>query len=166
MFCFRKRRTIYARTWGSISGGGKKTLLQGTQIGSGGGGGAGSWSMLPALIPCAATPRISLSRIANSINQVGHVPVFISSRTGWVSYIPRQWAPFSSPQTTIRVTAEVSNQPPRGLTQLKSKSKISHNRRPVFPGIRSPPGTGAKIFYLFLGNYLHICGFLNMGRLL
>jgi hypothetical protein len=40
-------------------------------------------------------------------NQEDQVPVFISPRTGWPSYTPGHWVPFSSSLTTCRATAEV-----------------------------------------------------------
>jgi hypothetical protein len=47
--------------------------------------------------------RILLSQIPDSPNLEGQVP----SGTGWLSYTPRHWVPFSSPPTTRRATVEV-----------------------------------------------------------
>jgi hypothetical protein len=53
--------------------------------------------------------HISLSPIRDSPKLEGQVPVFTvyPTGTGWSSYNPRHWFPFSSPPTTRRATVEV-----------------------------------------------------------
>jgi hypothetical protein len=48
-----------------------------------------------------------LFQIRDSPKLDGQDPVFISPGTGWPSYTPRQWVPFSSPLSTHRATVEV-----------------------------------------------------------
>jgi hypothetical protein len=47
--------------------------------------------------------HILLSQIRDSPNLEGQVP----SGTGWLSYTPRHWVPFTSLPTTRRATVEV-----------------------------------------------------------
>jgi hypothetical protein len=56
---------------------------------------------------CGTHDHILLSWIRNTPNLVSKVPVFISPGTGWPSYNPRHWVPFSSPPTTRGDTVEV-----------------------------------------------------------
>jgi hypothetical protein len=59
-----------------------------------------------------------LSQIRDCPNLQGQVPVFISPGTGWPSYTPRHWVPFSSPPTTRRAAVEVFEpSSTRGLKQ-------------------------------------------------
>jgi hypothetical protein len=53
--------------------------------------------------------HISLSQTRDFPKLEGQVPVFISPppETGWHSYSPRHWVPFSSPPTTRRATVKV-----------------------------------------------------------
>jgi hypothetical protein len=51
--------------------------------------------------------HILLSQIRDSPNLEARSPYLYSLGTGWSSYIPRHWVPFSSPPTTRRATVEV-----------------------------------------------------------
>jgi hypothetical protein len=53
--------------------------------------------------------HILLSQIRDSPHLEGQVPGFVSPPpvTGWPSYTPRHWVPFSSPPRTRRATVEV-----------------------------------------------------------
>jgi hypothetical protein len=70
-----------------------------------------------------ASPAHSLSGLSPSElniifycpNLEGQVPIFMSLRTGWPSYTPGHWVPFSSPLTTRRATGRYSNRPPHGV---------------------------------------------------
>jgi hypothetical protein len=64
--------------------------------------------------------HILLSRIRDSPNLEGQVPMFISPRTGWPGYTPRHWVPISSPPTTHRATMEVFD--PTDFSQSHSQS--------------------------------------------
>jgi hypothetical protein len=54
--------------------------------------------------------HILLSQIRDLPNLEGQAPYLYAPGTGWPSYIPRHWVPFSSPPTTRRATAEVFEQ--------------------------------------------------------
>jgi hypothetical protein len=56
---------------------------------------------------CWTHDHILLSQILDFPNLEGLVPIFISSGTGWPSFTPRHWVPFSLPPTTQRVTVKV-----------------------------------------------------------
>jgi hypothetical protein len=56
---------------------------------------------------CGTHDHILLSQIQHFPNLEGQVPVFISQGTGWPSYTPRHWVPFSWPPTTHREVVEV-----------------------------------------------------------
>jgi hypothetical protein len=50
--------------------------------------------------------HILLSQIHDSPNLKARSPYLYPAGTGWPSYIPRYWGPFSSPPTTRRATVE------------------------------------------------------------
>jgi hypothetical protein len=52
--------------------------------------------------------HILLSQIRYSPTLMGQDPYLYPPGTGWHSYTPRHWVPFSSPPTTHRATVEVS----------------------------------------------------------
>jgi hypothetical protein len=51
--------------------------------------------------------HILISQIRYSPNLEGPVPILMYTPTGWSSYNPRHWVPFSSPPKTRRDTVEV-----------------------------------------------------------
>jgi hypothetical protein len=51
--------------------------------------------------------HILLSKIRDSPNLEGQVPYLYPPGTGWPSYTPRHWVPFSPPPTNLRDTVEV-----------------------------------------------------------
>jgi hypothetical protein len=53
--------------------------------------------------PSRAEPvTVLYSLIGDSPNLEGQAPVFIPPGTGWPSYTPRHWVPYTSPLTTLR----------------------------------------------------------------
>jgi hypothetical protein len=55
----------------------------------------------------ALASAVILSQIGEFSKLDGQVPVYITPGTGWPSYTPRHWVPFSSPHTTRRAMVEV-----------------------------------------------------------
>jgi hypothetical protein len=56
---------------------------------------------------CRTHDHILLSQIRDSPNLEGHVPYLYPPGTGWPSYIPRHWVPFSLSLMIHRATVEV-----------------------------------------------------------
>jgi hypothetical protein len=64
---------------------------------------------------CGTHGHILLSQIRVSSNLEGQVLYLYIPGTGWPSYTPRHWVPFSSPPTTRRATVEAFYPPPHGI---------------------------------------------------
>jgi hypothetical protein len=96
--------------------------------------------------------HILLTQIWDSFNLEGQVPAFTfvyPPGTGWPSYTPRHWVPFSSPSTTRRATVELFEPASTwGWIELKQKQKLTAGNQRARSHLASgPAGTHGHIVF-------------------
>jgi hypothetical protein len=95
--------------------------------------------------------HILLSQIRDSPNLEGQVPYLNSPGTGWTSYTPRHWVPFSSPPTTRRaphgsnlLTAFPFRSPVYSLGEERKENAVSNSSSIVQCFLSNNPSTIAS----------------------
>jgi hypothetical protein len=110
--------------------------------------------------------HILLSQIQDPPNWRARFPYLYPPGTGWPSYNPRHWVPFSSLPTIRRTTVEVLEPAStRGLTHTQVKVILRPTvGRPVCPGVKHP-------FVAYDQNFITVrrlricwCGALSLSR--
>jgi hypothetical protein len=102
-----------------------------------------------------------LPQVRDSPNLEGQVPVFIPPGTGWPSYTPRHWVPFSSSPTTRRVTVEVFD-PASSQSKTRNQSYFTTGGlRPINSSWRHDSRLTTRIFLNLCGNSPHVTSSLT-----
>jgi hypothetical protein len=112
---------------------------------------------------------VLLSQIWDFPNLEGRSPYLYPSGTGWPSYTPRHWVPFSSPPTTRMATVEVLDPSSTRdqLSRIQSQSHITTDCQTVcLSWCRAPAGAHDQMFLLVWKLLSCPCGapFLTRGR--
>jgi hypothetical protein len=90
----------------------------------------------------------------------GQVPIFISPRIRWPSYVARHWIPFSSPPTTQGYSKSIQTCLHPGPFFSEVEVEVNLRRtvsRPVCIGVRHPSGTCGQFFFLLEISFRQLC---------